>query len=145
MCDRYGWDNMAHVSTLVDQHSLNRIREGNFDAITSGMGGIHGIGTGIIGLNLTQILDTRITYGDLPTATRRLQQLIIIIMEATDWVIWDAVYTSLLDPTNHQLCAGNTATVRARILYPCINNDHPTYVVRVISSEAHVPMPDRYW
>ena len=72
------------------------------DAITSGMGGIHGIGTGILGLHLTQIIDLRIIYGDLPSAIRRLQQVILIIMGASEWVIWDAVYTSLLDPTNHR-------------------------------------------
>ena len=87
-------------------------------------------------------MDVRIMHDGLPVAKRRLQQLILIIMEASESVTWDAVYNSILDPTNHQLCAGNTMTVRARILYGCINNDHPAYVVRVITSENNLPPPD---
>jgi hypothetical protein len=64
------------------------------------------------------------------------KHLVLIIQEAAEWVVWDAVYISLLDPGNHRLCAGKTRAIRAKILFAVLSNTHPEFIVRVFNNEV---------
>jgi hypothetical protein len=136
LCRRFVWPPKAFLAIRDDDYAygLINVGGGNFHTIVEVMGGIHGIGDGLVSHQLLYAIELAIE-GNHPVAQRRLQHLIIIFQEAVEWVVWDAVFHSLLDPGNHGLCAGNTYEVRAKLLYAVLSNVHPGYYIRAGSHE----------